>query len=123
MIYAYDGRDMLSLILLLILGSGLAYLALQNTAAVTVTLLNYTFPDAPLFSVILGSMLIGVLLAYIIYLANSISTALTMHGKDNKIKESENDLTSLTKKTHQLELENESLKKDSPSANFDDKSL
>lgn len=68
-------------------------------------------------------MLVGVLLAYIIQLANSISTALAMRGKDNKIKKSEDDVTQLTKKTHQLELENESLKKDSPETDFDNKSL
>lgn len=114
---------MLTLILILVFGSGVTYLALQNNAHVTLTLLNYTFPNVPLFLVILGSMLIGVLLAYIIQIANSISMALTIHGKDNKIKESENDLTALTKKTHQLELENESLKKDNPATSFNDKSL
>lgn len=114
---------MLTLILLLVLGSGVTYLALQNTAHITLSLLNYTFPDVPLYLVILGSMLVGVLLAYIIQLVNSISTALTIHGKDNKIKESEDDVNQLTKKTHQLELENESLKKDSPVAPLDDKAL
>ncbi len=114
---------MLTLILLLIFGSGMAYLAFQNSAHVTLTFLNYIFPDVPLYLVILGSTLVGVLLAYTIYLANSISTALTIHSKDNKIKESEKDLTQLTKKTHELELENESLKKDSPAADSDDKAL
>lgn len=114
---------MLALILLLIFGSGIAFLAFENSANVTLTFLNYTFPDVSLFSVILGSMLIGALLVYVIHLVNSISTAITIHGKDKKIKKSENDVTQLTKKTHQLELENESLKKDNPGTDFADKSL
>jgi len=123
MVYTGSNRDMLTLILLLVFGSGMAFLAFQNSAPVTLTFLNYTFPDVSLFLVILGSMLVGALMVYIIHLVNSISTAFTMHGKDNKIKESEKDLTQLTKKAHQLELENESLKKDSPTAHSDDKSL
>lgn len=114
---------MLTLILLLVFGSGIAFLALQNTGYVTLTLLNDTFPNVPLYLVIIGSMLVGVLLTYIIHLVGSISTALTIHGKDNKIKESENDLTQMTKKTHQLELENESLKKDGPVARSDNNAL
>ena len=114
---------MLTLILILIFGSGMAYLAFQNSTNVTLVFLNYTFPGVSLFFVILGSMLVGVILAYIIQLANSISTAIAIRNKDHKIKESENNVTQLTKKTHQLELENESLKKDNPEANFDDKSL
>ena len=114
---------MLTLIILLVFGSAVAYLAFQNGAQVTLTLLTFTFPGVPLFLVILGSTLVGVLFAYMIQLINSLSTALTIRGKDKKIKESEEDLTQLTKKTHQLELENESLKKDNPAARSDDKAL
>lgn len=119
----YHNHRVLALILLLIFGSGVAYLALQNTTHVTFTILNYTLSDIPLFSVIIGSVLVGVLLAYIIYMINSISTALTIHGKDKKIKESEKSAAELTKRIHQLELENAALKKDGPSAATDDKAL
>lgn len=114
---------MIVLIFLLVFGSGVAYLALQNTSHVTFTILSYTFSDVPLFSVIIGSLLAGALLVYIIHLINSVSTAFTIHGKNKKIKESEKNVTELTKKIHQLELENEALKKDTPSAVTDDKSL
>jgi hypothetical protein len=36
-----------------------------------------------------------------------------MHGKDNKIKKSNNEIADLTKRIHQLELENEKLKRNS----------
>ena len=113
---------MFTLILLLVFGSGVTYLALQNSARVTLTLLTYTLPDVPLFAVILGSMVTGVFLAYVLHLPNLISTALSIHGKDNKIKSSEKDVTQLTKRIHQLELENESLKKNG-SVHSDDQSL
>jgi lipopolysaccharide assembly protein A len=113
----------LTLIFLLIFGSGVAYLALQNTTHVTFTVFSYTFSDVPLFSVIIGSVLVGALMVYIIHLINSISTAFTIHGKNKKIKESEKNVTELTKKIHQLELENEALKKGGPSAVTDDKAL
>ena len=114
---------MFSLILLLVFGSGLAYLALQNTTDVTFHILNYTFPDVPLFFVIIGSMLGGVLLSYIFYMIHSISSALKIHGKDKKIKNTEKNVSELTKKIHQLELEKESLKKESRVAQAGDKAL
>jgi len=114
---------MLAIIFMLIFGSLVAYLALQNTSYVTLTIFSYTFSDIPLFSVIIGSVLVGALMVYIIHLVNSISTAFTIHGKNKKIKESEKNVTELTKNVHQLELENEALKQDSPSVVTDDKSL
>ncbi len=114
---------MLALIFLLIFGSSVAYLLFQNTPPVTFTILSYTFSDIPLFSVVIASMLVGALLVYIIHLINSISTSLTIHGKNKKIRESDKNLTDLTKQIHQLQLENESLKKSGPSAGSDDKAL
>jgi uncharacterized integral membrane protein len=114
---------MLALIFLLIFGSGIAYLALQNTSLVTLTILNYTLSDVPLFSVMIASMLVGALLIYVIHLANSISTALTIHNKDKTIKQSRENVTELTKNIHKLELENEALTKDGPSANSDANAL
>ena len=62
-------------------------------------------------------------MVYIIHLVNSISTAITIHGKNKKIKESEKNVTALIKNIHQLELENEALKKGDPPVVTDDKSL
>ncbi|HBC73097.1 hypothetical protein A2379_00610 [Candidatus Amesbacteria bacterium RIFOXYB1_FULL_47_13] len=45
---------------------------MQSETQVSFTLLNYSFSNVPLFSVIIGSMLIGVLLAYLIHMINSI---------------------------------------------------
>jgi len=97
-------------ILLLSLGAIMAYLAQNNLMLVTLRLGNYTFPGIPLFYVIIGSLLTGLGLSYLIYLVNSIFTGFAMHGKDNKIKQGKSDIVDLTKQIHQLEIENERLK-------------
>lgn len=123
MIYACKNKAMMTLIIFLIVGSGIGYLVLQNNDQVNLTVASYSLQNVPVYLVILGSMLLGVLLAYLLNLFHAISTAFSIHKKDNKIRKSENDATLLMKKIHQLELANESLKRDQPEAVSDDKSL
>lgn len=104
---------MLILILFLVVGSVMVYLAQNNLMLVTLHLGKYVFSGIPLFYIIIGSLLTGLGLAYLIYLVNSIFTAFTMHGKDNKIKQTKSEIVDLTKQIHQLELENERLKNNS----------
>jgi len=104
---------MLTLILLLVVGAVMVYLAQNNLTLVTLHLGTYVFSGIPLFYIIIGSLLTGVALAYLINLVNSIFTAFTMHGKDNKIKQDKRDIVDLTKRVHQLEIENERLKNNS----------
>jgi uncharacterized membrane protein len=101
------------LILLLVVGGAMVYLAQNNLTLVTLRLGTYVVPAIPLFYVIIGSLLTGLGLAYLVYLVNSIFTAFTMHGKDNKIKQGKSDIVDLTKQIHQLELENERIKNNS----------
>jgi len=91
----------------------MAYLSQNNFTPVTLHLGTYVFSDIPLFYIIIGSLLTGLGLAYLIFLFNSILTAFTMHGKDNKIKHVKSENVNLIKKIHQLELENERLKNNS----------
>lgn len=86
------------------------YLAQNNVMPVTLSLGNYVFPGIPLYYVIIGSLITGLGLAYLIYFVNSIFTGLAMRRKDNKIKQGKNDIVDLTKHVHQLEIENEKLK-------------
>lgn len=101
---------MFKLILLFVVGSAMAYLSQNNLMLVPLHLGAYTLSDIPLFYIIIGSLLTGLGLAFLIYLVNSIFTAFAMHEKDNKIKQGNSDIVSLTKRIHQLELENERLK-------------
>ncbi len=101
---------MLILILFLVVGGVMVYLAQNNLALVTLHLGTYVISDIPLFYVIVGSLLTGLGLAYFIYLVNSVFTALAMRRKDNKIRQAKGENVDLTKQVHQLELENERLK-------------
>jgi len=104
---------MITLILLLVVGSVMAYLAQNNLAQVTLHLGHYAFSGIPLFYIIIGSLLIGLSFSYLISLINSVFTFFAMHGKDNKIKQTKSEIVDLTKQIHQLELENEKLKNNS----------
>lgn len=114
---------MLSLILFITFGVVVAYLAQHNSALVSLTVGPYLFPDIPLFYVITGSVLTGLVLSYVIYLVHTVSLKLKLHGKDKKIMESTNEVADLTKRIHQLELENVKLKKDSGTSPTDINSL
>lgn len=112
---------MLILILFLVIGAVMVYLAQNNLTLVTLHLGTYVLSDIPLFYIIIGSLLTGLGLAYLIFIFNSIFTAFTMHGKDNKIKQGKSDIVGLTKQIHQLELENERLKNNSTVIELQDK--
>jgi len=101
---------MLVLILLLVVGSILVYISKYNFMPVSVNLGPYVLSNIPLFYVIVGSLLIGLVLSYVFYLVKAISTSFTLRGKDNEIKKDKDEVLELTKRVHQLELENEKLK-------------
>ena len=102
---------MLAIILLLVIGTCLVYISKFNFAPVSVNLGFYAFSDIPLFYVIVGSLLTGLVLSYVFYLINSIFTSFTLYGKENEIKKNKNEVLSLTKRIHSLESENEKLNK------------
>jgi len=112
-----------TLILVVLSGILAALFATQNTDPVSIIVASYTLNDIPMYLIVLGSLLLGLLLSSIISLVNSISSSFTLislvnsisssftlHGKDAKIKETKKTLVELTKQIHQLELENARLK-------------
>jgi uncharacterized integral membrane protein len=101
---------MLILILLLILGMGMAYLSKFNSMAVSVNFGAYIINNVPLFYVIVGSVATGLILSYLVYLVDTIFTSWTIKGKDQEIKKKKQEILELTKRIHQLELENEKQK-------------
>ncbi|MDO8488006.1 MAG: lipopolysaccharide assembly protein LapA domain-containing protein [bacterium] len=111
---------MLILILFIVVGSILVYISKFNFLPVSVNLGVYVISDIPLFYVIAGSLLTGFVLFYLVFLVKSISTYFALRGKDNKIKKNKDEVLELTKRVHQLELENERLKH-SPSIGPEDK--
>ncbi len=104
---------MITLILILLIGAVFVYLAQNNLVPVTLHVGPTVITNIPLFYVIIGSLLTGLFLAYLIHLVNSIFIAFSMHGKDTKIKQGKSEIVNLTKRIHQLELENERLRDES----------
>ena len=104
---------MLRLIILLVIGAVMVYIAQDNLTQVTLHLASYAFPDIPLFYIIVGSLLTGLSLGYIVSLVTSIFTGFTIRGKNKKIKQTKSEIVNLTKRIHQLELESEKLKNNS----------
>ena len=101
---------MLNIILLLIVGSALTYVSQYNLTVVSVDLGLYQIRDIPLFYVIVGSVLIGLVLAYLLQLARDILTYFELRRKSKQIQASQAEILDLTKTVHQLELQNEKLK-------------
>ncbi|NCO11886.1 MAG: hypothetical protein COZ34_01950 [Candidatus Pacebacteria bacterium CG_4_10_14_3_um_filter_34_15] len=105
---------MLQIIFLLIAGSALTYISKYNLELVSLNFGQYTISDVPLFYVIIGSLLVGLILSYFMQSLTNISTYLKLRGKSKEIKTGLNEVLSLTKRVHQLELENEKLKHTGP---------
>lgn len=105
---------MLNIIFLLIVGSALTYISKYNLDLVTVNLGIYTFFNIPLFYVIVGSILVGLLFSYILQLLGNILTYFEIRSKTREIKTGKDEILNLTKTVHQLEIENEKLKHAGP---------
>ncbi len=111
------------IILAVIVGLGIGYFATQNTNLISLYFGPYVAPEIPLYFVVIGSLLLGLLLAWIFSLVNSLTSKIALHGKENRIKEDERTIAELTKEIHQLELENTRLKEKSGEGDIDEKSL
>lgn len=105
---------MLNIIFLLIAGSALTYISKYNLEPVSVNLGIYNIPSIPLFYVIVGSVLFGIILSYIMQLLRNIFTYFEIRGKSRQIKSGQEEILDLTKTVHQLELQNEKLKHTGP---------
>ena len=101
---------MINIILLLIASTGLTYISKYNLEIVNVNLGRYTISDIPLFYVIVGSVLAGLLLSYIMQIFTSIFTYFELRGKNREIITGKREILNLTKTVHQLEIKNEKLK-------------
>lgn len=111
-----------TLIVTVSFGLVIAYFATQNSGTISLNFLNYTIPGIPAYIVVVGALLVGLSLSWIISFINGIGTSFALWGKDNKIKDSNKENAEYLKKIHQLEIENTRLKAETNSPD-DDKSL
>lgn len=101
---------MFALIVLIVFGIMVAFFATQNTQQVSIVIASNQLTGIPMYFVVLGAMLFGILVSFIINIVNSIVSSLTIHDKNNVIKESKKESSELARRVHELELENEKLK-------------
>jgi uncharacterized protein HemY len=100
----------LLLILAVLLGLGMTFFANQNPAHVDIHIANFFWHGVPLYLVVALSLLLGLLIAWLFGLLSSVSSSLTIFGKDTKIKRREQEVNDLNKKVKDLEIENAKLK-------------
>ena len=100
---------MLALIVIVLFGLGFAYFSTLNTLTVHVNLFG-TLLIVPLYGLVLGSILLGVVVSWILSLFDWAASAWTLRSRESKIKESEEDILGLRKRVYDLELENTRLR-------------
>ncbi len=101
---------MIALTLALLIGLTFSFFALENGQAVNLQFGENILSGVPLYAVILVSMLAGVALSLLISLEDHITTAITLFGKDRKIKSTENAIIRLENRIRELEAENARLR-------------
>jgi uncharacterized integral membrane protein len=106
---------MLALLIAVIFGLAVGYFATQNITPVTIRVSEYAIEEVPLYVVIVGSMLVGLLIAWILYLARSLSSTITIYGKDSEVKKARHAAADLEHRVQELEIENARLKTKSSS--------
>lgn len=114
---------MIILILILVTGLGLVFVSKYNFTPVTVNFGSFAITNIPLFYVIVGSVVFGLLISYLVHTVSSVSTYFAFRGKNNQLKKEKEDVLELTKRVHQLEIENEKIKHEPEVTNDDQDAL
>lgn len=97
---------MLALIVMIVFGLLLTFFALENTNLVSMTVLNYTVQNIPLYMIVIGSVLFGLFVGWVMSLMDWVSTSLALRGKESTIKKANTTIGQLEDKVRQLEVEN-----------------
>lgn len=101
---------MLLLIFTLVVGLVIAFFASQNASTVNVILGGAFIPNVPLYLIVLGAMLFGILVSWVISLFNNFSSFLAIRGRENKLRSSDETIAKLEARIKDLETENARLK-------------
>jgi uncharacterized integral membrane protein len=98
-------KHMVVLLVAVISGVAIAYFGMQNTSPVTIRLNEYVWDDVPLYLVIVGSLLVGLFMAWILYFARSIFSTVSIFGKGRAMKKAEHTVADLKQRVNELEAE------------------
>jgi len=99
-----------TLVTLVLFGILSALFANQNTGTATLHLGYITLANIPLYLIILGSMLFGLLMAWVINIIESVLVSFQIMGKNRAIKATQQEVDELSKKLQEVEIENARLK-------------
>lgn len=97
---------MLTIIFTVAIGLLFAYFSTLNTDKVIIRLASDSQFLMPLYLIVLGSLLAGLVIAWIITLLNSFTTFFILRKKENTIHELKKATGELIKRVYQLEIEN-----------------
>jgi len=100
---------MLSILFSVIFGLAIGYFATQNTSPVTIQLGELRIENVPLYIATIGSLILGFFIAWIFYLARTVSSTFTIYGKDQLVKRTDT-AADLERRIRQLESENTRLR-------------
>lgn len=100
---------MSTLIVMVVSGIVFAYFATQNTGVVFINLLGTTY-SLPIYVVVLGSLLLGLLISGFISVVESLSSMFEIHNRDVKIDQSEKTVEQLKHKISDMEETNDRLR-------------
>ena len=103
-------KYMFALLVMVISGVAIAYFGMQNISPVTIRINEFVWDDVPLYLVIVGSLFVGLFIAWILYFARSVSSTLTIYGKDRAMKKATDTVADLQQRVHELEAETAQLK-------------
>lgn len=95
---------MLAVILTIVFAIVVAYFATQNTTLVTISMTEYNW-TIPMYLVVLISLLVGFVFAWLLHLMNASVAFFSLMGKDRAIKKGEKVNKGLAHKVQDLEME------------------
>jgi uncharacterized integral membrane protein len=101
---------MLTLLATTIFAIIIAFFALQNAVPVRLTVGDNALNDVPLYLVVIGALMLGIFLSWIINLIDSFSASLTARNREQTIDKDQKVISELEDRIHELEVENARLK-------------
>ena len=101
---------MLSLIASVVFGIVVAIFAVQNRGFVDIHFGGYGISGVPLYLLVLGTVLVTIIFAAILYFVHSVSSSFALMGKSSSLRKMYDENKRLTSKVKDLEVENARLK-------------
>lgn len=97
---------MIGLIVTIIIGCAIAYFSRYVSSGLTITIGENVYSNIPLFIITVSTYILGILIAWIIEVPQSIATAFRIMGLGRTIKSGNNTIIQLQEKIEKLETEN-----------------